>query len=171
MIYAHGDVEPNIDLTVFIAESADVIGQVEIGRESSIWFQSVIRGDVEKIQIGERSNIQDRCVLHVTRGDASLRIGDEVTVGHGAILHGCHVADRCLIGMGAILMDHVKIGEGSMVAAGALVPPHKEFPPNSLILGHPAQRVREVRSRETAWILESSKNYVQDAKKVFRAMR
>ena len=120
MIHEFAGRLPRIAATAFVAESADIIGDVEIGENASIWFQSVLRGDIEPIRIGANSNIQDGSIVHTMRGSAVV-VGDWVTVGHRAILHGCTVESHCLIGMGAVLLNNVRVGEGSIVAAGALI--------------------------------------------------
>lgn len=159
---------PQIDPSVLVCEGSYIIGDVVIGEESSVWFGAVIRGDVHSIRIGCRTSIQDGSVLHVEhynlpdRSDGHpLFIGDEVTVGHKVILHGCTIANRCLIGMGAIVMDGVEIGEDSIVGAGALVTKGKRFPPRSLILGSPAKRVRELSDAEVEEIKASALRYVE----------
>tara|TARA_Y100000590_G_scaffold453855_1_gene599651 strand:+ start:5577 stop:6101 length:525 start_codon:yes stop_codon:yes gene_type:complete len=162
LIYSHHGKSPQIGEKTFIAPSADVIGETTIGTESSIWFQVVIRGDVNSITIGNRTNIQDLSMLHVTRKKFPLSIGDEVTVGHRVMLHGCTIGNRVLIGMGAIIMDGAVIGDDSIVAAGALVTQGKEFPPGSLILGSPAKVARALTGEERAFLKKSADNYVGD---------
>jgi len=154
---------PKISDDVFIEDSAIVIGDVVIGRDSSVWFHSVVRGDVNHIRIGSRTNVQDLCVLHVTHDTHPLVIGDDVTVGHHVVLHGCTIKDRVLVGMGAIIMDGAIIGEDSIVGAGALVTEGTVVPPKSLILGSPAKVRRAVTGEELAWILESAQNYIRYA--------
>jgi gamma-carbonic anhydrase len=134
-----GESAPKISPGVFIAPGAVVIGDVEIGEGSSVWYNTVIRGDVGRARIGKNTNIQDLCMLHMSTGRSDLIIGDEVTVGHRAILHGCVIEDRCLIGMGAIVMDNAVIGRGSIVAAGAVVLENTVIPPGSLAAGVPAK--------------------------------
>ena len=151
---------PQIGQNVFIAESADVIGQVTIKKEASIWFSSVLRGDINRISIGRGTNIQDNVTIHVDRTDATF-IGDYVTVGHNAVIHGCTIQDRCLIGMGAIILNGAVIGEDSIVGAGALVTQGKVFPPGSLILGSPAKFVRSLTIKEKQKIVSSANNYIQ----------
>jgi carbonic anhydrase/acetyltransferase-like protein (isoleucine patch superfamily) len=169
-ILPHHGKSPRIDSSVFVAPSADLIGEVEIGPESSVWFQCVIRGDVNWIKIGARTNIQDHSMLHVDRRDCPLTIGDEVTVGHRVMLHGCTVGNRCLIGMGAIIMNGASIGDESIVGAGALVTEGKVFPPRSLIVGSPAKAVRELKPEELAYLAKSAANYVGDAQGYIRIM-
>lgn len=129
---------PRLGEEVFIAPGAWVIGDVVIGDRSSIWFNTVVRGDVHHIRIGSETNVQDNCVLHVTEGKFPLEIGNRITIGHRAIVHGCIIGDECLIGMGAIILDGARIGAGSVVAAGSLVAPGTEIPPGSLVMGIPA---------------------------------
>ena len=158
-------ISPRIHPSVFIAPGALIIGDVEIGQESSIWFGSLVRGDVHSIRIGERTNIQDSCILHVTRGKWPLFIGDEVTAGHRVTLHGCTVGSRCLIGMGALILDGCEIGEGSIVGAGSVVAEGTVVPPRTLALGVPAKVKRDVNESEWENILSLADNYVQYAKK------
>lgn len=147
----------------FVAGSASVVGDVVLGRDASIWYGAVIRGDLKGIRIGERSNIQDGAILHVTR-ELGVDMGEDVTVGHGAILHGCTVERECLIGMGAIILDGALIGEGSIVAAGSLVPERRIVPPGSLVMGTPATVVREVRLEERQKIRDMARAYVELAR-------
>jgi carbonic anhydrase/acetyltransferase-like protein (isoleucine patch superfamily) len=165
MIIPHHGCQPEIDDSVFVAPSADVIGEVNIGAHSSVWFQSVIRGDVNSIKIGEYTNIQDHSMLHVTRtGDrgADLVIGDHVTIGHRVLLHGCSIGNQCLIGMGSVIMDNAEISECSIVGAGALVTEGKTFPPRSLIIGSPAKAVRELSPEEVSFLKSHAENYAKD---------
>jgi carbonic anhydrase/acetyltransferase-like protein (isoleucine patch superfamily) len=163
MIRSYRGKAPVIDPTVYIADGARVIGDVVIGPESSIWFNVVVRGDVNTIRIGARTNVQDLSMLHVTRRTAPLCVGDEVTVGHAAILHGCTIENRCLIGMGSVVMDGAVIGAESIVGAGALVPERMIIPPRSLVVGVPAAVRRPLRPEEIAFLAQSAANYVQDA--------
>jgi carbonic anhydrase/acetyltransferase-like protein (isoleucine patch superfamily) len=151
--------KPVIAADVFIAPTAVVIGDVQIGAGSSVWYGAVIRGDVHWIRIGERTNIQDLSVLHVTTGTAPLKIGSDVTVGHRAILHGCEVEDECLIGMGAIVLDGAKIGTGALVAAGALVPVGMKVPPGVLVAGIPAQVKRSLQPEDLERQRQSARHY------------
>ncbi|MBS1818824.1 MAG: gamma carbonic anhydrase family protein [Acidobacteria bacterium] len=130
---------PRVHPTAFIDDSAQVIGDVEIGEESSVWMLCVIRGDVHRIRIGHRSNIQDGTVIHVMKDTHPTTIGNDVTVGHAAVVHGCTIEDRCLIGMGAILLNGVTVGTGSIVAAGSLLPEGTQVPPRSLVMGSPGK--------------------------------
>jgi gamma-carbonic anhydrase len=162
MIHPFKEKKPQIDASALIMESAQVIGDVVIGEESSVWFNAVIRGDVNHIRIGKYSNIQDGCVLHVARRTLPLIVGDEVTVGHNVILHACTIGSQCLIGMGAIVMDGADIGEQSIVGAGSLVTPGTKIPPRSLVVGSPARVKRELTEEEIRGIRESAANYVGD---------
>ena len=150
---------PQVSPTVFVAPSADIIGDVEIGDESSIWFHVVIRGDVHYIRIGRKTNIQDLSMLHVTRETHPLIIGDEVTVGHSVTLHGCTISNRVLVGMGAIILDGAVIEEGAMVGAGALVTQGMIVPTGTLALGAPAKIKRNLTPDETAFLSESAQRY------------
>ncbi len=163
MIIPFKTIWPQIHETAFVAPSADIIGDVVIGAQSSIWFQVVVRGDVNLIRIGSRTNIQDHAMLHVTRKVSSLHIGDDVTVGHRAVLHGCRVGNQVLVGMGAILLDDCEIGDSSIVAAGAVVPKGMKVPAKSLVVGMPAKVVRELREEECEFLRKSALNYVADA--------
>ncbi|MDP2886106.1 MAG: gamma carbonic anhydrase family protein [Ignavibacteria bacterium] len=160
MIIPYRGIKPKIDPSVFIAEGAQIIGDVEIGRDSSVWFNTVIRGDVHYIRIGERTNIQDNCVLHVTHDTYPLVIGSDVTVGHGAILHAATIKDRCLIGMGAKVLDNATVGPYALVAAGALVLEHFEVPEGALVAGVPARIKRMLTEEEREQIVQSARNYV-----------
>jgi gamma-carbonic anhydrase len=163
MIRTFQGVKPTIPTSCFIEETGIVIGDVVLGEHCSVWFHAVVRGDVHFIRIGNRTNVQDLCMLHVTHDTHPLIIGNEVTIGHGVILHGCTIQDRVLIGMGAIIMDGAVIGEDSVVGAGALITEQTIVPPNSLILGSPAKVKRSVTDEERAWIKESAENYVKYA--------
>ena len=151
---------PRVHSSAFIDDSAQVIGDVEIDEESSVWMCAVVRGDVHRIRVGKRSNIQDGTVVHVMTGTHATTIGDNVTIGHGAIVHGCTIEDQCLIGMGAILLNGAHIGSGSIVAAGALVVEEMKIPPRSLVMGSPAKVRREVTDAELASILGYADRYV-----------
>jgi len=143
-----------------MVESSVVIGDVVIGADSSLWFNVVVRGDVNYIRIGERTNVQDNSVLHVTNKTHPLVIGSDVTIGHSVTLHGCTVKDRCLVGMGATILDGAVIGEDSLVGAGALVTENTVIPPGSLVKGMPAKVARKLNDDEVARILRSSRNYM-----------
>jgi carbonic anhydrase/acetyltransferase-like protein (isoleucine patch superfamily) len=152
---------PRVDPSAYVDESAQVIGDVVIGEESSVWMNAVVRGDVNHIRIGSRTNIQDGTIVHVMRDPSHPTIvGDDVTVGHGAILHGCAVGHRCLIGMGAILLNGSSVGEDCIVAAGTLLPEGVAVPPRSLVMGSPGKVRRPLTDDEVAFILQSAQNYV-----------
>jgi carbonic anhydrase/acetyltransferase-like protein (isoleucine patch superfamily) len=138
------DKYPQFGSNCFIAENATVVGDVVMGDDCSVWFQAVVRGDVHYIRMGNRVNVQDGAILHCTYQQAPLEIGNEVSIGHRAIVHGCTIHDHVLVGMGAIVMDHAVIGEGSVIAAGAVVLQNTVVPPGSLMAGVPAKRVRDV---------------------------
>ena len=160
---------PIIPDSCYISESVDLIGDVTLGENVSLWFGAVVRGDMHFITIGNRSNIQDNSVIHVTTDVSPTRIGDEVTVGHNAIIHGATIEDRCLIGMGTIIMDDAVIGEGSIVGAGAVVPPNMIIPPRSLVVGLPAKIVRQTTDKELEMIIERAQHYIdfsQEYKKI-----
>lgn len=163
MIRWYKGIVPKIDPTAFIEETAVVIGDVMIGSECSVWFNAVIRGDVHYIRIGNRTNVQDLSMLHVTHDTYPLTIGDEVTIGHHVVLHGCTIRNRVLVGMGAIIMDGAIIGEECIVGAGSLVTERTDVPPSSLIIGSPARVKRPLTEQERNWIRESAANYVQYA--------
>ena len=169
-IYRHHQKTPVIDKSVFVAPSADIVGEVEIGAESSVWFQVVIRGDVNWIKIGTRTNVQDHSMLHVDRRGFPLSIGDDVTIGHRVTLHGCTIGDRCLIGMGATIMNGAEIGEECVVGAGALVTEGKKFEPRSLLMGVPAKVVRKLTEQEVGFLKKSSNNYVGDSREYLEMM-
>lgn len=159
MIEPFKNIHPKIHETVFVAEHAVIIGNVEIGEDSSVWFGSIVRGDVNFIRIGARTNIQDMTVVHVSSNTHSTVLEDEITVGHRVVLHGCHVESGCLIGIGAILMDGVRVGRNSLVAAGSLLTPGTQIPPNSLVMGSPARVKRELTADELAYLDQSWRNY------------
>ncbi|HSL03053.1 MAG TPA: gamma carbonic anhydrase family protein, partial [Nitrospiraceae bacterium] len=163
MIRTFQGIKPTIPTSCFIEETGIVIGDVVLGEHCSVWFHAVVRGDVHYIRIGDRTNVQDLCTLHVTHDTHPLIIGNEVTIGHSVVLHGCTIKDRVLIGMGAIIMDGAVIGEDSVVGAGALITEHTIVPPNSLVFGSPAKVKRPVTPEELAWIKESAENYVKYA--------
>lgn len=155
---------PQLHPSVFVAETAVVIGNTVIGEGSSVWFHTVVRGDVHAIRIGARTNIQDHCTLHVTTGKWPLAVGDDVTVGHGVILHGCTIEDRCLIGMGSTVMDGAVIEAGSIVGAGSLVTEKTRVPAGHLALGRPATVKRPLTPAETASLVESARHYAELAR-------
>lgn len=151
---------PVVDASAYIDPSAQVIGDVVIGAESSVWMNVVIRGDVHHIRIGRRSNVQDGTVVHVMNDTHPTHVGDDVTIGHGALVHGCTIEDRVLIGMGAIVLNGARVGADSIVAAGALVTERMTIPPRSLVMGSPAKVRRGLSDAEVASILGYAQNYV-----------
>jgi gamma-carbonic anhydrase len=152
---------PRLHPSVFIAEGARIIGDVEIKEKSSVWFNAVVRGDVNYIRIGARTNIQDNSVLHVTGKTAPLNIGSDVTIGHGAVLHGCTIDDCCLIGMGAIVLDNSHIHKNSIVAAGAIVLEGFDVPEGMLVAGVPAKIKRSLAEEEKQFLHKSAENYIK----------
>ena len=160
MIRSYKGISPRIASSAFVEASAQIIGDVEIGANSSVWFNCVLRGDCYHIRIGESTNIQDGTIIHVTQGRFATIIGNFVTVGHSVVLHGCTIADRCLIGIGAIVLDNVTIGEESFIAAGSLVTPGTVIPPRSMVMGSPAKIRRQVTDEEVARIDEHWEHYV-----------
>ena len=163
-IYELDGVAPRIPETAWVADSAQVIGDVELAEDVSVWFGVVIRGDTETIKIGARSNIQDASVLHADVG-LPLIIGDDVTVGHHVMLHGCTVGDGSLIGMGAVVLNGAKIGKGCLVGAGALVTEGKEFADGSMIVGSPARVIRQLTPEQLDGLKLSARNYVENARR------
>jgi carbonic anhydrase/acetyltransferase-like protein (isoleucine patch superfamily) len=161
MIRPYRGVAPRIALSAYIDSSAQVIGDVVVGERSSVWLNVSIRGDVNHVRIGDETSIQDNTVVHVDHGNYPCVIGNRVTVGHRAVLHGCMVADEALIGIGAIVLNGAKIGSGAIVAAGALVPEGMDIPPNMLVMGTPAKVRREVTTEERARFRKNCDNYVK----------
>jgi carbonic anhydrase/acetyltransferase-like protein (isoleucine patch superfamily) len=159
---------PRVHPAAFIHSGAFLIGSVEVGEEASVWPAAVLRGDHGAIRIGARTSIQDGCVAHATQNHSETVIGAECTVGHRVVLHGCQVADHCLVGMGSVLLDLAELGEWCFLGAGALVTPGQKFPPRSFILGSPARRVREVTARERDWIVHSAQSYADLARQYLR---
>jgi carbonic anhydrase/acetyltransferase-like protein (isoleucine patch superfamily) len=162
-----GNRGPRIDDSAYVADGAQVIGDVVVGSEASVWFNAVLRGDTEQIAVGAGSNIQDGAILHADPG-YPCTIGSGVVAGHGAILHGCQIGDDCLIGMGAIVLNGARIASGSIVAAGAIVTEGKEFPPRSLIMGVPAKLVRETTAEDLEQIAAGARHY-QERARLYRA--
>lgn len=160
--------QPVFGRDVWLAPTATVIGDVEIADEASVWFGAVLRGDIGAIRIGPRANVQDLVCMHLTEGQSETIVGADVTIGHGAILHGCIVGDRCLIGMGSIILDNAVIGEGSVIAAGTVVPPRMVVPPKSLVRGNPGKVIRPVNEKEAEMGIFGAEHYVAGARH-FRA--
>ena len=163
-VLPYGSAYPTLEDDVYVAPGAWVIGDVIIGEESSIWFNTVVRGDEHYIRIGSQTNVQDNSTLHVTGGKFPLIIGSRITIGHRAIVHGCIVEDDCLIGMGAIIMDGVRVGRGSLVAAGSVVIPGTIVPPGSVVMGVPAKVRKQVGEAESELIRSSVSNYLELAR-------
>lgn len=161
IILPYKGIVPQIDETAYIADNAAITGDVHIGAESSVWFNVAMRGDVGDIRIGRRTNIQDGSVVHITGSTHGVTIGDEVTVGHMAMLHSCIIADRCLVGMQSCLLDNSRMEEGSMLAAGSLLTPKKVVPSGQLWAGRPAKYVRDLTEEEVAFLSKSADNYVR----------
>jgi gamma-carbonic anhydrase len=161
-IITHAGVSPKVHPSAFVADGVHLIGNVEIDRDASIWFNSVLRGDINSIYIGERSNIQDGSIFHVTE-ELSVHVGNDVTVGHGAVVHGCRVEDGSLIGMGAVILDRARIGKQALVAAGAVVREGFVVPDGMLVGGVPAKILRALTDEEKRALLESAAHYVKYA--------
>ncbi len=160
MIEAYKGKRPRLASDVFVAHGSVVIGDVTVGEGSSIWYNTVVRGDVGSVTIGRNTNIQDLCLLHMTTDVSNLVIGDEVTVGHRVVLHGCRVEDRCLIGMGAVILDNAVIGRGSIVAAGAVVTEKTVVPPNSLVVGMPGKVKKTMAEGEGSPSVRLARHYL-----------
>lgn len=169
-IYELDGVAPVISPSAWVADSAEVIGRVELGEDASIWFQTVVRGDTDHIRIGAGTNIQDACVLHADHG-SPLTIGNHVTVGHQVILHGCTIGDESLIGIGAVVLNGAKIGKNCLVGAGALVTEGKEFPDGSMILGSPAKVVRTLTPEQIEGLRQGARHYVDNARRFKAGLR
>ncbi|HWI55289.1 MAG TPA: gamma carbonic anhydrase family protein [Desulfobacteria bacterium] len=160
MLYSFGEFKPTVAADVMVADGAKIIGNVSIGEQSTVWFNVVIRGDLAPISIGCRTNIQDSVTIHVNK-DQPVVLGDEVSIGHGVILHGCYVGKGSLIGMGAIILNGSLIGEETLVAAGTLVPENKTYPPRVLLMGSPAKVIRELSDAELQSLRRTVQNYIQ----------
>jgi carbonic anhydrase/acetyltransferase-like protein (isoleucine patch superfamily) len=163
-IYELNGVRPTLGRDVFVADSAAVIGDVHLGDGAGVWFGAVLRGDYMPIRVGARTNIQDNAVVHITAGMNGATIGDDVTVGHAAIVHGCTVGSRCLVGMGSTLLDGSVIGDESFIAAGSLVTPGTLIAPRSFVMGRPAKVKRPVEESDLVWIRGSAVAYVAHAR-------
>ena len=163
-IYSHKGVTPRLGTSVYLAPNASVIGDVVIGDESSIWFGVVVRGDVFPIRIGARTNVQDNAVVHVTNGKAATTIGDDVTIGHLALIHGCTIGHRCLIGMGSIVLDGAIVENECFIAAGSLIPPGMRVESRSLMVGRPARKARTLSDADLEEIRNAGALYMQYAR-------
>ena len=163
MVHSIGDKKPVIDKAAFIGWNAEVAGEVSLGEDSSVWFSVTMRGDLAPITVGRRTNIQDNTVVHVDT-DTPTVIGDEVVVGHNAIIHGCTIGEGSLIGMGSIILNRAKIGKECIVGAGALVTEGKEFPDRSVIVGSPARAIRTLSDEQAGRIRDNVERYVKKAK-------
>jgi carbonic anhydrase/acetyltransferase-like protein (isoleucine patch superfamily) len=161
LIRGFGGKRPSIHPSAFVADHATIVGDVEIGARSSIWFGAVLRGDVFHIRIGEETSIQDNSVVHVTHDQFATQIGSRVTVGHSVTLHGCTVGDLCIVGMGATLLDQSMVGDRCIIGAGALVTPGTKIPPGHLAVGSPARVKRPLSEEELSWLSESAAHYVE----------
>jgi carbonic anhydrase/acetyltransferase-like protein (isoleucine patch superfamily) len=164
MIHAIGDRSPDVDPTAWVAPNATIIGSVRLWAEASVWFGAVVRGDNDRITIGARSNVQDMCILHTDDG-ITLDVGEGVTVGHAAVLHGCTIGDGALVGIGAVVLNHAKIGAGTILGAGAFVPEGREIPPGVLAFGSPARVIRPLTDEERAVLGDAAAHYVEKAKR------
>jgi carbonic anhydrase/acetyltransferase-like protein (isoleucine patch superfamily) len=161
MIRPYKGITPRLGARVYVDESAQVIGDVELGDHASVWMCAVIRGDVHSIRIGAYSNVQDNCVIHVFKAQHPTVVADHVTIGHSATVHGCRIDSYCLIGMGATILNEAHVGEESIVAAGSLVPEGMVIPPRSLVMGVPAKFRRQVTEEERAGLRQSAQNYFE----------
>lgn len=169
-IYELDGKAPQLAEGTWVADSAQIIGNVTLGENASVWFGAVLRGDTEPITIGRNSNVQDLSVLH-TDVDCPLTIGDNVTIGHQVMLHGCTIGDNTLIGIQAVVLNRAKIGRNSIVGAGAVVTEGKEFPDNSLIVGAPAKAIRMLDDAATAKLLQSAQHYVENSRRFARGLK
>ena len=160
MIRAYKGITPTVPASCYVDDSAQLIGDVTLGENSSIWMNAVLRGDVHSIRVGANSNIQDCSVLHGMKGKYPVVIGDWVTVGHSVTLHGCSIGDRCLIGMGVIILNNARIGEGCIIAAGTLIPENTMVPPRTQWMGSPGKQRRELSDEDQEGILRYARNYI-----------
>lgn len=171
MIYTLGDATPSLGAGVFVAPNASVIGDVVIGDSSSIWFGVVVRGDSFPIRIGARTNVQDNAVVHVTGGKAATSIGDDVTIGHLALVHGCTIGDRCLVGMGSIVLDGAVVEDDCIVAAGTLLTPGTRVPAGSMVMGRPGKVIRKLTDADRDAVRDAARHYVENANTFLNSLR
>jgi carbonic anhydrase/acetyltransferase-like protein (isoleucine patch superfamily) len=165
-----GGILPRLGRDVFVAPNATLIGDVDLGDDSSVWFAAVLRGDIGSIRVGARTNVQDLVCVHLTEGLSNTIIGTDVTVGHGCILHGCTIGDGCLIGMGSVILDQATIGAGSVIAAGSLIPPRMAIPPRSLVRGSPGKVIREVTDAEARLGPDGAASYLENSRRFREAL-
>ncbi|MDZ5472787.1 gamma carbonic anhydrase family protein [Bacillus sp. 31A1R] len=170
MLHSYSSKKPNVDESVFLAPGCHVIGDVTIGKQSSVWFNAVLRGDEDAIKIGERCSIQDNVTCHLFEG-SPLVVEDEVTVGHNAILHGCTVRKRSIVGMGSTILDGAEIGEECIIGANTFIPAGKKIPPRSLVVGSPGKVIREIEEKDLELIQLSIDTYVQKGKEYKENLR
>jgi carbonic anhydrase/acetyltransferase-like protein (isoleucine patch superfamily) len=168
MLHSLQGKRPTLHETAYVAPGAHLIGDVTLGEKASVWFNAVLRGDSNSIRIGAGSNVQDNTTIHVDPGPYDVVVGENVVIGHNCIIHGCHIGDGSLIGMGAIILNGARIGANTLVAAGALVPEHKEFPPGVVLMGAPAKVVREVTAKDLEMMRSGAQNYQRRAE-IYRA--
>jgi carbonic anhydrase/acetyltransferase-like protein (isoleucine patch superfamily) len=171
MIRSYKGVLPKIPVSCYVDESAQLIGDVALGENASVWMNAVLRGDVNAIRIGENSNVQDCSVLHGMKDKYAVSVGDWVTVGHSVTLHGCTIGNRCLIGMGAVILNNARVGEGSIIAAGTLIPENTTVEPYSLWMGVPGQFRRKLGEEEQEMILRYARNYLEYKEQYLKEVR
>ena len=170
MLYTLGERRPSVDPSCFVADSAQLIGSVALARDASVWFNVVIRGDNELIDIGPEANVQDATVIHTDAG-IEVRVGRAVTIGHRVMLHGCQIGECSLVGIGAIVMNHAKVGKYCLIGAGALITEGKVIPDRSLVLGAPGRVVRQIGDAEAAMLEASAAHYVENARRYRAELR
>lgn len=171
MLFSYKGKNPRIGKGVFIAPAAILVGDVEIGDYSSVWFGTVVRGDIHYVKIGKYTNIQDNAIVHVTKDKFPVQIGDYVTIGHGAIIHGCEIGNNVLIGMGSVILDGAQIGDNCIIAAGSVVKEGTKIPSNSLVAGIPARIKRKLKKSEIENLKKHAKNYAEYAKECIEELR
>lgn len=170
-IHPYRDKQPQVHPTAFLASGAMVVGDVVLGDRVSVWFNAVIRGDSSSVRVGANTNVQDAAVLHTDQGSPCV-VGEDCTIGHGAVVHGCRIGRGCLIGMGAVVLSGAEIGDESIVAAGALIPEGRSYPPRSLLVGSPARRLRDLTDEEVERLIRPGvQHYLEFAEEYRRALR